>query len=67
MTRRRALPAMRDLWPHGHGRTEHQHAWSSVSHDHLLRQVCARPECEGSATHNIHRAPVSLEGVLESA
>lgn len=64
---RQRLPAMRDVWPHDHGKTTHQHAWSTTVHDHLLRQVCGRAECQGFATHNIHRAPASIEGIAEAS
>lgn len=57
----RTTLAMRDVWPHTHGKREHSHAWSSLEHSHLLREVCQRPECVGSATHNIHPAPPSFE------
>lgn len=58
---------MRDVWPHEHGKATHSHAWSSIVHDHLLRQVCTRDECSDASTHNIHPAPASIEGVAKTA
>lgn len=45
----------KDIVEHSHGLRTHRHAWGSVSHNHLLRAVCNRPECRGAETHNIHR------------
>lgn len=44
----------RDISVHVHGKMEHQHAWASVPHTHVLRAVCQRTECESAETHNIH-------------
>lgn len=58
---------MRDVWPHTHGEAEHAHAWATTEHSHLARAVCSRPECRGDATHNVHRAPPSLEEPVSRA
>jgi hypothetical protein len=42
---------------HVHGRASHAHAWGDTPHDHLLRAVCGRSECQGMTAHNIHRGP----------
>ena len=44
---------------HGSGKMayEHKHAWASIEHLHILRGLCRRPECQGTAFHNIHPGP----------
>lgn len=55
--------ARESLFHDHHGRG-HTHASGRLRHAHVLRQVCARPECAVYPTHNIH--PL-LEGVPDAA
>ncbi len=48
---------------------EHTHAWSSTPHNHILREICLRPECEEFETHNIHEGgdvKTFLDGVIDA-
>lgn len=49
------MPDTQQLVPHSHGgKYNHVHAFGEVSHNHMLRAICQRPECQGLPTHNIH-------------
>jgi hypothetical protein len=46
-----------DVSSHDHRSRTHTHTHASVPHNHMLRAICARPECQATPTHNIHDAP----------
>lgn len=53
-----------DIREHRHDKVRHTHAWGSFDHNHILREVCHRPECKDSETHNIHHRE-DVEAVYE--